>query len=388
MAELLYGGMRTSFDFTYEGQEIIAEDGSSMDEIFDESIAVAKQMTIGEPSLLFELRRRIIERGELEDMKLMAEGSLLTNEGEKANTIIVLSDFPEELMDAKEDLGGYNVSRKQTMMRIIHEKDDGTISVITRSLDGSNRQALEEVGALVGHEFEEGELLGQRINLNLPSQWQSNLENKLVDTYDNSLSAQKGGSWHAGIEQPDNRAHINTYEFAEAQTDLIEWFTNLKMSDPTGAEKVRFQLAATVDARYERFVAISNESNGNISSTVSEAKVTINAYRNTRTDLQEEMGRASRRAALGRKTFSGCGVSSTAESETDDDDDLATTASDRMGYGNRSRGGKGDCEFKSKKCPECKRPNVWTKVTRRGDLRIIEGKSNGCKCRKVVKATD
>ena len=105
LAETLNGSMRTSFEYTYDGYDLYGDDGGSITEIFDDAISEAKSITATNPSMLFELRRRMIERGELDDMQAMARD-------EMPNTMIVVSDFPPELMQAEKDVGGYNAGHK------------------------------------------------------------------------------------------------------------------------------------------------------------------------------------------------------------------------------------------------------------------------------------
>src|SRR6267142_776545 len=71
LAETLNGNMRTSFEFSFDGQDLYGEDGGSITEIFDDSVQEAGIIAHENPSLLFELRRRLIEREELDEMKAM-----------------------------------------------------------------------------------------------------------------------------------------------------------------------------------------------------------------------------------------------------------------------------------------------------------------------------
>jgi hypothetical protein len=376
LAETLHGSMQTSFEFTYDGKELRGEDGGSMDEIFDDAVEEAQAMVTWNPSLLFELRRRLIEREELDDMHKMVNGEL-------PNTMIVLSDFPPELMDAKEDVGGYNVKRQPTMMRIITLQKDGKLRVVSQSLDGSNREALEAIGVTIGDPFEEGELLSQRRHLDLPEEQQDNLADSLTRVYDDSLTEQLGGEWHAGISQQPDRNMVNTYEFVMAQQDLIAWFTKEKLANPTGAEKFRYQLAATAKARYERYLRSLKNQNANqtvtglvsYNSFVSEQSVMYGQV------LTRELNREGRSAASRGEVFSGCGGTVTAN-ESSTEDQLSDS-----GYGNKSKskssdGEDGECEFISKECPECHEKNVKTTVTKTH----ITG-SCGCSVRRKPKNT-
>lgn len=232
LAEVLPGSMRTPFEYSFDGKELYASDGSAMGEIFDEAIEQAKSLPA------YEQRRRQIEKGEYSDMIAMMRGDL-------PNTMIVVSDFPPELMNATEDVGGYNVSRKQTMLRVFTKNQNGTLSMYSQSLDGSNRQALEEIIYEMGYGPAEGELLGHRMHDELSEAEQKTLTDKLLGIYDRSLTKQFGGDWYAGMQGVRRK---NTFDFVCEQQDLVqsylattEWFT--------GGD-ADYNLAAAIKARY------------------------------------------------------------------------------------------------------------------------------------------
>jgi len=156
LAESLDGSMQTSFDFHFDGNEILSDDGRGMRKIFDEAINDADEECATNPAFGFEARRRRIEREEYDQMVDMMKG-------DAPNTMIVVSDFPPELMKATEDVGGYNAKRKQTMVRIITKKPEGRLNITTQSLDKSDRESLEMIYRSFGLEPQSGELLGQRI---------------------------------------------------------------------------------------------------------------------------------------------------------------------------------------------------------------------------------
>ncbi len=337
LAETLNGNMRTTFEFSFDGQELHGEDSGGLTEVFDDSIREAKVIAQENPSLLFELRRRLIEREELDEMKAMASGEL----GD-TNTIVVVSDFPPELMASKQDVGRYNTNRKQTMLRVITLEQD-SVCITTQSLDGSNRQALEAIYNKLGQQPEPGELLGQRIHLdNLPAQWQPQLIDNLTDTYDNSLREQFGGEWYGGRKPADDR---NTYDFVRNQRDLIDWFTRQKLTDPIAAEKQRFKLAATAEARFGLYSKGLSKPEMVPGTIAPESFITMPSIVNGQS-LQVEMARAEHRASRLGKTYSGCGASVSAEIE----DGLSTGDQiGNSGYGNKSGSDRyGSRKFK---CP-------------------------------------
>ncbi len=354
LAETLHGSMRTEFEYTSDGETLRGEDGGSIDQVFDESIQEAKAMVEWSPSMLFELRRRLIEGDERDDMHRMIRGEL-------PNTMIVASDFPPELMKADKDVGGYNVERQQTMLRVITVRD-GKIRVVSQSLDGSNREALEAIYTAMDEQPEDGELLGQRIHRDLPPEWQDNLDSNLKKVYDDSLAEQFGGEWYAGISQRPDRNILNTYEFAQGQEDLIGWFTKEKLADPVGAEKHRYEVAATAKARHERYLKGQNAPEPVVGHVHHNSLVTVRGITQAR-GLAYELAYEGQQAATRGEVFSGCGATVGAE---DSEDELTGNQLQTAGYGNRSKlkSGDGDCEFISKSCPECHEKNVKTKVTK------------------------
>lgn len=330
LAETLHGSMRTSFEFDFDGQELLSEDGGSLDDIFDEAIAEAKIMAEQNPSMLFELRRRIIEREELGDMYKMINGEL-------PNTMVVMSDFPPELTNSSEDVGGYNVNRQQTMMRIITVQPNGKLRITSQSLDGSNRQALEAIYTYLAEPVEEGELLSQRVYRQFSEADQDQLNDSLTKVYDGSLAEQFEGEWHAGISQKPDKNITNTYDFVLAQEDLIEWFVSEKKSNPAGAEKLRYRLAATADARHKRFLKgmnIDQASPGTVSYSFEISPALIVNSR----DLQAELVREEKRAASLGNVYSGCGGTVTADGSIGEL--TGEVQLNQLGYGNTSNSDK------------------------------------------------
>lgn len=370
LAETLHGSMETEFHFEKDGDYIIGEDGGILDETFDDSIDVATEIAAHSPNMIFELERNIKERGELDDMYGMLNGEL-------PNTMVVVSDFPEQIKNEKEDVGGYNVERQIAMLRVITAKD-GKITVLTRSLDGSNRQALEAIYSAMGQPVEEGELLGQRIHRDLDETWQQKLPEILTDAYDNSMEEQTGEKHHAGIKQSPTMNIADTYKFVKAQRELVDWFVQLQLNDPEEAARSRYKFAATAKDRHQKYLAMLNEqpfTGGDVSYfEVVDSKAMDNASDGG--SMFREMERAERRAVALGLAFSGCGETVKSESSElfSTDDQLSTS-----GYGGFSksdiRGGK--CKFKSKVCPECKAKDVMTTVTETH----IEGEC-GCKVKR------
>ncbi len=282
MAEVLDGQMRSRFDYHYDGQDIIANDGGPLRPVFENALSDARQKAVNDQCYDFEFRRRQAEYREYQDILAMARGET------SHNTIVVVSDFPQEVSALGSDFGGYNACRRQTMLRIITKNPDGGITMTSQSLDGSDRTALESIYQHLGAEPAPGELLGQRIYLNESAQAQAGLTDELTAVYDSSLSFTRGGQWYAGRSGSDRQ---NTVQFAINQTDLINAYL-LGPMDQTAT----YNLSAAITARFknrhsgEAGVCNSNSSEHNMMLAVI------------------EMQAQGRLASTAGKTFSGCGA--------------------------------------------------------------------------------
>lgn len=345
-AETVNGVMRTEFALELRGNDLYGEDGSSMDKITKDSLVAAKDVADLEPALAFESRRRQHEREEFEEIREMAKGK-------GPNAMVVVSDFPAELMSAKEDVGGYNVTRKQTMLRVLTRDDNGRLRMYSQSLDQSNRLALEAIYKSFGIEPEPGELLGQRIRANVDPKFQPKIVDKLTSEYDQEMTKQFGGEWHAGRRPVDYR---NTYDFVLRQTDLIDECIRL---DKLGwmNDDFMYSISATMQERFDK------DAKGE--------KVQIKLSVGDTEKLHQEIIMAGLRAAADGVVFSGCGVSQGSRGGS-------RNRFDSVGYGNSSiTENSGDCEFVSKSCPSCKAENVKTTVRRGEGGRHVSG-SCGC----------
>ena len=307
LAEVLPGHMRTPFEYTFDGRELYADDGSGLGEIFDEAIRRATYLPA------YEKRRRLHEKDEYLDMLAMMRGEL-------PNTMVVISDFPPELMQSKTDVGGYNASRKQTMMRIIFKTPAGTLKMYSQSLDLSDRQALEAIYGTLGYEANPGELLGQRIHEEVEPYEQEFLIDKLMGVYDRSMSAKYRGQWYAGRQ---DKPPVNTYDFVRQQNDLLK--TYLASSNSfTGGDK-DYNLAAAMEARY-----LQHRKTGQSTAPGYYHDFSLTAH----LMAQEEMRDAGTVARQTGAIFSGCG----ATIGTDSAQSMITGAEqlDKSGYGNKA----------------------------------------------------
>lgn len=351
-AELVDGNMRTNFELRFNGYDLIGQDGRGMNKITADALNEAEEMAKLYPDLWFEKRRRGLEREEFHELLEMAQGK-------GPNTMVVVSDFPAELVDATEDVGGYNVTRQQTMLRVLICKPDGNVQMYSQSLDGSNRQGLEAVYSRFGIEPEVGELLGHRIRVDLKPEQQNTLSDELTGVYDRNLTAQFGGQWYAGRRPADYR---NTYDFVCQQNDLIEECVRL---DNLGwlNDSIMYKMSARMQERFE------TDQQGEINVLLPQVAIDIAV-------LHREIEMAGARASQRGLSFSACGATLRANGLNNSLDSLLKLA----GYGNKSL--DGDCEFISKKCPECNAENVKTRVTKISETQ--KHISGSCGCSKIV----
>jgi hypothetical protein len=303
LSEVMDGSMRTPFEYRFDGQDLLAEDNSRMETVFIEAIEAAAKMP---PELGFELRRRRIEYEEYGDMLGMAIGYL-------PNTMVVVSDFPPELMETNTNAGGYNVHRKQTMLRVIKRTEDGKLQMRSQSLDLSDRFALEKLYNTLGFVPQEGELLGQRMHLELNDHEQDFLIDRLMGAYDRTLSLQYGGEWYAGQL---NGRKLNTYDFVCAQTDLLE--TYFYYGGILRNDRLTRELAAAMKLRFE-----GRGNNMHIS------EVQLNPV--SMKQVRLEMFSAGHVADQERTSFNGCGMSSKASESKN-----AEQQNSELGYGNKA----------------------------------------------------
>lgn len=298
-AEMLDGSMQTPFEYELDGEELYAQDGSAMGNIFEKAEDDAYVIAAADPRLTCEIRRRGLEKGEYHEMIDMAKGH-------GPNTMIVVSDTPWELDEWGEDVGGYNFTRRQTMLRVISRLPGGNIRVISQTLDKSDRDGLESIYAYFGCKPEPGELLGQRIRAEIDPARQELLPDELTREYDHSLEEKFGGRFYAGRTPADID---NTYDFVRQQKDLLGVFMEDTSDDSL------LGLIAALENRWNARKA----GQGILSET--ENYVVIHGILTPELEMQHLAQRAMQ---LG-KTYSGCGMTINAEGE------LA-----ELGYGNKS----------------------------------------------------
>lgn len=327
LAEVLDGSMRTEFTYRYDGEDLRAEDGSSMGPVFAQATVDAEHIANNRPDLAFEFRRRLVEGGEYEDMLDMAKGQAM-------NTMVVVSDFPAELMDQTVDVGGYNTRRKQTMLRVVmRDEITGALHMVTQSLDRSDRHALEKIYHSFGLQPSSGELLGQRVYHNTQEHITANeLADRLTQTYDQALSSKYGGQWNSGRNDVDRR---NTHDFVRSQIDLVDTYLH-------GDQSVDQQrnIAAAMQQRFNRY---------HTSEPVYQFTQYPSHIQNISVAIEMEL--AGRQAAQEGRVFSGCGASIGGSSTNEQ---LAAS-----GYGNKTTAessgdkDKNNNDMRCVNCPSC-----------------------------------
>jgi len=309
LAEMLEGNMRTSLELAFDGQELYGRDGRSMDQIVEKSLIEAGKIVANNPNLFFELRRRHIEKDEYSEAVAIAHGEL-------ANTMVVVSDFPAELAETQTDVGGYNVNRKQAYIRVFARQPDDNLTMYSQSLDGSNRQALEALYSYFGTTPNPGELLGQRLHVQLAPEEQAVLVDRLTGMYDTSLQEQFGGNWYGGRQDEKRR---NTYEFVCGQHDLVEAFIQASQLRPEKTAELKYDISATMEQRF-KFRSYDDIA----------LLQPVSAHLDYH--LQQEIIRAGQEARAQGKSFSACGVTLSVESM----DQLTNQNMSEAGYGNKT----------------------------------------------------
>ena len=342
LAEALDGNMRTSFEFKFYGNELYGQDGGALGPIFTDSLESAKNLSA---NLSFELRRRKHEMDEYLEMIQMMNGF-------DFNTMVVVSDFPDELMNETTDVGGYNCQRKQTMLRVISKNEDGGLTMQTQSLDRSERHALESIYLQFGHQASPGELLGQRIHLMLDPDAQKNLLDGLVEVYDHSLYLRYGGEWQAGRQKSK---FINTYDFVLQQQDLIKYYS--ERADYFGDNQpVLYGVVATIKRRYEAM------------GLVGESIITPNIEFNKASEynLNYEIALSVQQSIMSGEDFNGCGLTISMS------DDTASQLGE-AGYGSKTETNQTYQFNKKMHCVVCQAP------PKEGELKKMCGPCGICR---------
>jgi hypothetical protein len=332
-AEAVESHMRTPFEYTFDGQDFIAEDGQPLTPIFDRAIIDAEEIAEEFPELKFEVRRRLHERCELDDMIGMARG-------ERPNTMVVVRDFPAELRNAKKDVGGYNVIRQQAMLCVLFWQNN-KMKMLTQSLDGSNREALEKIYEFFGRQVQPGEMLGQRIPIDLNEEQQNILVDSLTSVYDSNLSELYGGEWLAGRPAEYGDHQVNSYDFVRSQHDIIQ---NALALDRFGQldEDTIYDKIALLNERLSKYRK-HGEASGYFAPDV---------YGSQFISLQLQMRAAGGRARGSNKIFSACGVSIGGGPGNSAEDQL-----EEAGYGNKIQPWYGKYKKKGT-CVNCKEKTV------------------------------
>jgi hypothetical protein len=341
LAELVDGSMYTEFELTLRGDDLYGRDGRNMGDATLKALEDAKQAAKKNPNLWFEVGRRSTERDEYLIAVDMAKGN-------GPNTMLIQSDLPSALQNATEDVGGYNVTRKIAMERAFIRRPDGKIKMLSKSLDGSNRQALGAIYTEFDHVVAPGETLAQRILIDLSPEEQDGVMDRVVEAYDQEMSKQFGGEWYAGRRPADYR---NTYDFVCRQADLVEVWVAAKL-DGTLTDAMKYDIAATMQERFEKDATTNHPAYKKLSV----ASVGVAAAARVEIDtaaIYYEMQAAGNSARAEGKVFSACG----ATLKADGSDGSLEEQLKGAGYNDRNKaettswhGGK---KYYNAKCQSC-----------------------------------
>lgn len=330
LAEAIDGSMNSEFAYHFDGQELYAEDGSPLGKIFYDALEEADRLP---PNLYFEAERRQLEFEEYQQMLVVAQGDL-------PNTMVVISDFPNELADADQDIGGYNVTRRQAMLRVVSKRSDGSMKIQSQSLDGSDRQALEGLYRHLGAELpSEGGLLGQRVHLQMEGDTQQELLiDSLRNCYDSAMTAKTGKNYYAGIE---GGSPLNTFEFVKQQTDIIDYYLG-SVESIYDNQQLKYAVVSAINERFEK--SISKVSSGIHHGLYEPLAVHPDL-------LVEQVWQAAARASANNRVFSGCGGSISFGLDQSGGQELAL-----LGYGNKTNEKQSYSFNKLQHCVVCQAP--------------------------------
>jgi hypothetical protein len=343
LAEMVDGSMRTTFELEFNGKDdLIGPDGRGLNEVSLKAVEDAEVKARQNPNLAFEVPRRRLEREEILLAIEMAKGN-------GPNTMMIESDYPFALAGATEDIGGYNSRRQQAMFRGLMRRPNGNLRLVSQSLDGSNRQGLNAIQRKFGQELEPGEALGQRIHVDLTPEEQDAVMDEATDTYDDEMSAQFGGEWHAGRRPADYR---NTYDFVCQQRDLIDvWLDAWQEGALT--EDLKYKVAATMQARFEK----NQREHGMSAPAVYKPSANVVDFGQARgmsmnDSLWRELENQGRMARAQGKSFSGCGDTLSAGTSTSAEGTMGAAGYGESGDSKSWHGGK---VHKNAKCVSCEK---------------------------------
>ena len=340
-AESLCGSMRTPAIYDYDplAVELYAEDGGLLGSVFENALKDIEQKAVEYPEFNFEVRRRRHERAEYDEMLNMMDN-------ESTNTIVVVSDFPAELQDANQSVGGYDIDRKQAYIRVL-AKDGDKLYLYSQSLDGSDRHALEQLYTELGYQAKPGELLGQRLQITLDPQDQHLLIDRLTATYDDMLQQNTGVKHYAGIPMY-NIDPIDTYAFVKKQSDIIGLSITMHASGELTYKK-QYDMMALLRERYEK-------AKQGVMEEIQYAKNNIGHLALQHAVVEQQSQQAGTKAQAEGRGFSFCGQTMRASQAAE-----ATDQTGAAGYSSANKTATaedkfGPLEFKCQKGHWNKRP--------------------------------
>ena len=227
-SERIAAPMANSFNYELGDDGHLYFQGQPIVEVLDRGIETAYQLSLKYPAFQVELERRLIERAEYDDIRLIAQGGK-----NLPDALHVFSLTPDAVLEGV-NLGAYSLERKKIMYRRFQRTDSG-VCATSISLDGGDRTALADVTRKLGHELPKElnseEVLAKRIIT-------TNSKINVRREYDDSLKRQFGGDWYGGRR---DSPVLDAMSFIEEQTDLLNEV--MRITSSMSSNSLEYELA-------------------------------------------------------------------------------------------------------------------------------------------------
>jgi hypothetical protein len=180
-------------------------------------------------------------------------------------TMAVFSPTPDDVLDGSVNIGGYNLDKKTTMVRVWSNTENG-LDCRYISLDGGNRAALRAAAAAIGREMPAQ--YGSEEILSTFYQFDSgepDIAERIIGAHDEYLKQQTGQDFSYGRAGLNHKKALDIAaehpaRLAEhmAEIQRLKWSYSGEALDKK-MEEARFNYAAALD-RTERGEAVSSNS--------------------------------------------------------------------------------------------------------------------------------
>ncbi len=235
-----------------ENGELYSEHGEQIDQLLLRGIAEIEAILPYCTDYKFELERRVIERNNMQHLKLLAHHDIL----------VEFSPIPDAVRDRETTISGYDRNRMKMLIRV-SQRIGYRIETVHFALDGSNRLGIMAAAAAIDHTLPNG---GSESILATPATLSdchtvtaSDIAKMLRDTYDASLSEQYGGQWHAG-RRPISLQ--NGLDYIEQQTDLIDQHMTIMNGIAARIHSAKERMTLEEMARYDFAAALDDRLTG------------------------------------------------------------------------------------------------------------------------------